>query len=83
DKGFYELNVECAEEYRGQGYGSECVAELAKYLLERGVPVEYVCDIGNIPSRKTAEKVGFTLVRKSMPFVCYRIDEDEGEETSF
>ncbi|MBE6599284.1 MAG: GNAT family N-acetyltransferase, partial [Ruminococcaceae bacterium] len=42
DKGFYELNVECAEEYRGQGYGSECVAELAKYLLERGVPVEYV-----------------------------------------
>lgn len=79
DKGFYELNVECAEEYRCRGYGSECVAELAKYLLGRNVPVEYVCGVENKASIMTAEKVGFELVKKTMPFVWYRIDEDEDE----
>ena len=85
DDGFYELNVECAEAYRCQGYASECVAELAKYLLDRGVPVEYICEEINLPSVKTAEKVGFALTKKTMPFVCYRIDdeEDEEEEISF
>ncbi len=83
DKGFYELNVECAEDYRCRGYGSECVAELAKYLLDRGVPVEYICGADNHPSIKTAEKVGFTLTKKSMPIVCYRIDEETDEEIPF
>jgi len=83
DEGYYELNVECAEAYRGQGFGSECVAELAKYLLDRGVPVEYICEEGNLPSVKTAEKVGFELMKKSMPFICYRIDEEDEEEISF
>lgn len=80
DEGFVELNVECAEEYRRQGYAAECVAELAKYLLERNIPVEYICEDVNIPSVKTAEKVGFDLVKRSMPFVCFRIDEDEEPE---
>ncbi len=80
DAGFYELNVECAEEYRKLGFASECVAELAKYLLDRGVPVEYICEDKNTPSVKTAEKVGFRLTKKTMHFVCYRIDEDEGDD---
>jgi len=81
--GFYELNVECAEAYQQQGYGSECVAELARYLLGHGVPVEYLCGEENIASVRTAEKVGFRLVKKTMHFVCYRADDEEdGEEDS-
>lgn len=80
DEGFFELTVECAQTYRGRGYGSECVAELAKYLLDRGVSVEYVCGEENLPSVGTAEKVGFTLVRKCMPFVCYHIGEENEED---
>ncbi len=84
DEDYYELNVECAEEYRRQGYAAECVAELAKYLLDRGVSVEYICEESNHPSVKTAEKVGFRLIRKVMHFVCYRIDDEtEDEEISF
>lgn len=80
DDDFYELNVECAEEYRRQGYAAECVAELAKYLLDRGASVEYICEETNVPSVKTAEKVGFRLTRKELHFVCYRIDEEESDE---
>jgi len=80
DEDFYELNVECVEEYRRQGYAGECVAELAKYLLDRGASVEYICEERNVPSVKTAEKVGFRLARKEMHFVCYRIDEEENDE---
>ncbi len=80
DEGFVELNVECAEEYRRQGYAAECVAVLAKHLLDHGVFVEYICEDVNIPSVKTAEKVGFSLVKRTMPFVCYRIDDEEDME---
>ena len=84
DEGFYELTVECAPTYRGRGYGSECVAELSKYLLDRGVSVEYICAEENLPSVRTAEKVGFTLVKKCMPFVCYHIGkEDEDKDIAF
>ena len=75
-----ELNVECSPDYRCRGYASACVAELTRYYLDMGKGVKYLCDEENLPSIKTAEKVGYDLYSRVVPRVYYRRDE-ETEET--
>ncbi len=79
DDGLYEITVECEEEYRGNGYAKACVARLAQHILSHGEQVKYVCTSDNLASIRTAKAAGFTLYKTCMPFVCYKITEDEDE----
>lgn len=78
--GFYEITVECEENYRGNGYAKACVAYLAKHILSCGENVKYVCTSDNVASQKTAEAAGFRLYKTCLPFVCYKFTEDEDED---
>jgi len=81
DDGLYEITVECEEEYRGQGFAKACVARLTEHILAHGEKVKYVCTSDNTASIRTAESVGYKLYKTCMPFVCYKItDEDEGDD---
>ncbi|MBQ8643032.1 MAG: GNAT family N-acetyltransferase [Clostridia bacterium] len=72
-----ELNVECAEEYRCRGYGAACVSALTRYYLEKGKGVKYLCDEDNLPSIRTAERVGYTLYSRVVPMVYYTRETDK------
>ncbi len=75
-----ELNVECGEDYRKRGYGAACVNALTRYYLEKGKGVKYLCDEENLPSIRTAERVGYTLYSRVVPMVYYTPDREEDEE---
>ncbi len=77
DDGYAELTVECAEDYRGRGYGASCVAMLTDYLISIGEQVEYICSDSNEASKRTAEAAGYELYKTVMPFVCYKKEDDE------
>lgn len=81
DDGLYELTVECEEDYRGRGYATSCAAKLTEYLKDIGEGVKYVCSVNHIVSQKTAEAAGFKIYKKVFPFVCYRSDEEDEENT--
>ncbi len=76
---YIELTVECAEEYRGRGYGTSCAAALGEYLILLGEKVKYICDDSNLASKAVAEGAGFKLYDKRMPFVCYKASDCEEE----
>lgn len=80
EDGLFELNVECEEAYRRQGFGVSCIAALAQYLVNLGGGVKYVTSEENIASRSTASAAGFHLYKKVLPFVCHRDIEEEGDE---
>ncbi len=75
-----ELNVECGEAWRKKGYGAACVAALTRHYLQMGKGVKYLCDEDNLPSIRTAEKVGYRLYSRVMPMVYYTYDEDAHDE---
>ncbi len=76
-----ELNVECGEAWRKKGYGAACVTALTRHYLQMGKGVKYLCDEDNLPSIRTAEKVGYRLYSRVMPLVYYTYDEDvHGED---
>ncbi len=77
EEGLFEITVECAEDHRGKGYGTSCVAKLTDYLISQGEQVVYICTETNEPSKKTAAKAGFELYKTVMPFVCYKKEIDE------
>ena len=73
--GTSDIAVETAEEYRGRGYGTSNVAALAYYLLDPGRTVTYTAEYGNLPSRKIAEKVGFTHSADEVRVIWYKKGE--------
>lgn len=75
-----ELNVECGEAWRKRGYGAACVTALTRYYLEKGKGVKYLCDEDNIPSIRTAERVGYSLYSRVVPMVYYTRETDEEDE---
>ncbi len=75
-----ELNVECGENYRKMGFGAACVTALTRYYLAMGKGVKYLCDEDNLPSIRTAEKVGYRLYSRVVPMVYYTPDTDDEEE---
>lgn len=80
DDGFYEITVECEEAYRGNGYAKACVARLTQHILSHGERVKYLCTSDNIASIHTAQAVGFQPYKACMPFVCYKITDEEEED---
>jgi len=81
DDGLIELTVECEEEYCRRGYGSSCTAAIADYYAKLGKCAKYICADENIASIRTAEAAGLALVSKTLPFVCYKMEDDADEET--
>lgn len=81
EDGLYELTVECAEDFRRNGYAASCTAKLTEYLISIGEGVKYICSVDHTASQKTAEAAGFSVNRRVLPFVCYRNDGDEEEIT--
>lgn len=77
--GYYEITVECEEEYRGNGYAKSCVACLTRHIVSHGERVKYICTSDNIASIRTAESVGFKKYKTCMPFVCFK-DSEDGEQ---
>ena len=75
--------MECGEEFRRRGYGAACVSALTWYYLEMGKGVKYLCDEENIPSMRTAERVGYTLYSRVVPLVYYTPETDDDEEDEF
>ena len=80
DDGLYEITVECEEEYRNNGYAKACVAKLTQHILDHGESVKYICTSDNIASIRTAEAVGFKPYKTCMPFVSYKITDEDEEE---
>ena len=52
-------------------------AALAYYLLDPGVTVTYIVEDDNLPSRRVAEKVGFTPSTHELRVVAWK-EENEG-----
>ena len=67
-----DVGVETAEGYEGKGYAASNVAALAYYLLDPGVTVTYIAEDDNLPSRRVAEKVGFTPHTRELRVVAYK-----------
>jgi RimJ/RimL family protein N-acetyltransferase len=64
EAGSVEIGYGLAASCRGQGYGSEAVAAITAWLLDRP-EVRQICArtvISNAPSRRVLEKAGFRLV---------------------
>ena len=83
DEGLCELNAECAEGYRGRGYGPACVALLAAYLDELGRGCQYLTSHLNRPSVRCAEKAGLSLHARIFPVVFRKSGEDDAEFFDF
>ena len=77
DEGFCEMNVECAEEWRGHGFGPACTALLTKYLTDLGERTQYVTSHLNAPSLRCAEKAGLTPCARIFPTVFRKSAEDD------
>ena len=67
-----DVGVETAEGHEGKGYAASNVAALAYYLLDPGVTVTYIAEDDNLPSRRVAEKVGFTPHTRELRAVAWR-----------
>lgn len=72
-----DVGVETAEGHEGKGYAASNVAALAYYLLDPGVTVTYIVEDDNLPSRRVAEKVGFTPSTRELRVVAWK-EENEG-----
>ena len=83
DEGFCELNTECAEAYRGRGYGPACCALLTDYLTGLGERVQYVTSHLNAPSVRCAEKAGLVPAARVFPAVFRKSGEDDAEFFDF
>lgn len=77
DEGFCEMNVECAEKWRGRGFGPACTALLASYLTGLGEKTQYVTSHLNAPSIRCAEKAGLIPAARIFPVVFRRSGEDD------
>jgi len=68
----FEIGVETAPDYRGNGYAVSNTAALTKYGLQLNYTVTYNCSRYNIASQHIAEKVGFIGNGKKYYYLCYR-----------
>ena len=71
-----DVGVETAEGFEGKGFAASNVAALAYYLLDPGVTVTYIVEDDNLPSRRVAEKVGFTPSTRELRVVAWRGEEN-------
>ena len=77
DEGFCEMNAECAEAWRGHGFGPACTALLASYLTGLGEKTQYVTSCQNVSSLRCAEKAGLIPFARVFPAVFRKSGEDD------
>ena len=70
-----DLAYEIDEEYQGKGYATEALIAVKNYCMENGISPTVTIDNNgkNPPSRRVAEKAGFTTEPDSN---VYNINED-------
>jgi len=73
--GDIEIGYGLAAEYRGQGYGTEVVEALSRWLLDQPGVSRVVAEVlaGNVPSRRALERAGFVLDRAEPHLVWYAL----------
>ena len=71
--GEVEMDVSTAEDYRGMGLATACVAAMLRDCMARGLRVHW--DAQNAASRRLAEKFGFEAERE---YPVYWVDAEEG-----
>ncbi len=59
-----EVGIETYESYRKQGFATITGAAFVDYALKKGYNIGWHCWENNIPSAKTAEKIGYKLIKK-------------------
>ena len=64
-----DIGVETVAAYRGRGLSKAAAAALAAYACSAGLTPVWGCDSKNLPSRKTAESVGFVLAGRHAKYV--------------
>lgn len=69
-----EIGVETVEEYRGRGYGAQCVAALSRYLDSKEIDVMYSYYTDNTASASLAEKCGFFEIAQGYEIALERGD---------
>ena len=78
-----EIGIHTREDYRRQGLAALTAAATVDYALSSGFRyVGWHCDEYNLPSMKTAEKVGFKLERKYIQFYACSSEAHHLEETA-
>ncbi len=78
-----EVGIHTHENYRRQGLATITAAATVDYALSNGFQyVGWHCDEYNLPSIKTAEKVGFKLERKYTQFYACSNEAHHLEETA-
>src|SRR4030043_24528 len=78
-----EIGIHTREDYRRQGLAALTVAATVDYALSgRFRYVGWHCDEYNLPSIKTAEKMGFKLERKYIQFYACSNEAHHLEETA-
>ncbi len=69
-----EIGVETVKEHQGNGYASQCVAALSRYLDKNDIDVMYSYYVENTVSAALAEKCGFISIATG-----YEIALERGE----
>ena len=59
-----EVGIETYENYQKQGFATVTGAAMVEYAIDNGYTVGWHCWESNIPSVKTAEKIGYKLTKK-------------------
>ncbi len=78
-----EIGIHTRESFRGQGLATITAAAAVDYALSNGFQyVGWHCDEYNLPSIKTAEKVGFKLERKYIQFYACSNEAHHLEEAA-
>jgi RimJ/RimL family protein N-acetyltransferase len=78
-----EIGIHTHENYRRQGLATITAAATVDYALSNGFQyVGWHCDEYNLPSIKTAERVGFKLERKYIQFYACPNEAHHFEETA-
>ena len=71
--GTVEIGYGLAGPQRGRGYGTELVAAVVGWLPQIGTrQVLAEVAVGNVPSRRLVERIGFTVQRVAAGFVYYQ-----------
>ena len=83
DEGFCELTTECAEAWRGRGFGPACTALLSDTLTSLGARVQYVTSHLNRASIRCAEKAGLTRAARVFPVVFRKSGENDEDFYDF
>jgi len=69
----FELNVQTAPKFRGNGYAVSNVSALAYDLLSDGKKIVYDCRRYNRGSQKTADSAGLCEYAKFYMMACYKL----------